>query len=156
MALIVKKVRDRWLALGLAAHFVAKRETFGRFPASDLIRTLTGQIERGHYLFAFDTSTDPARVCAYFGWSLYDHAAAERFAKTGVPPPDLTSGGEVVWILTSVAENRSAFFALVKALRALYPTHRAMGIRHKADGRRVMFDQWRTRNKDKQSAAIAD
>jgi hypothetical protein len=155
MAVIVKKVRDRWLALGLAAHFVAKRDTFGRFPASDLIRTLSGQTERGHYLFALDTAAEPARVCGYFGWSLYDHAAAERFAQTGVPPAELASGGDVIWILTAVAESRGAFFALAKAARALYPTHRVMGIRHK-EGRRVLFDQWRARSKDKKAAVTAD
>jgi hemolysin-activating ACP:hemolysin acyltransferase len=145
MALEVRKLPDRWRALGLAAHFVAKRDTFGRFPASDLIRTLSGQIERGHYLFAFDTSTNPARVCGYIGWSLYDVAAAERFAQTSVPPPDLASGGDVVWILTAVAESRGAFVAMIKALRALYPAHRVMGIRHKPD-RRVMFDRRRARD----------
>ena len=63
-------------ALGVAAHFVAKFDTFGRFPAADLVRTLNGQINRGHYLFALDASADPARVIGYFGWALYDQAVA--------------------------------------------------------------------------------
>lgn len=146
MAVIVKKVPDPWLALGLAAHFVAKREPFSRFPASDLIRTVSGQIHRGHYLFALDTSTDPARVVGYFGWALYDHAVAEQFAATGIPPADeMPTEGEVVWVLTAVAESRGAFIALGKGMRALYPTHRVMAIRHKADGKRVTLDQWRAR-----------
>jgi hypothetical protein len=150
MTITVKKIPGLWLALGLASHFVAKREPFSSFPASDLIRTLSGQIQRDHYLFALDTSTDPARVIGYFGWALYDHAAAERFAATAIPPSDeLLKGSDVVWILTAVAENRRAFFALIKGLRALYPTYRAMAIRHKAGGKRVLFDQSRERIKAK-------
>jgi hypothetical protein len=95
---------------------------------------------------ALDTANDPARLVGYFGWSLFHHAAAERFAATGVPPAEeLADGGDVAWLLTSVADSRNAFFALAKAARALYPNHRIMGIRHKRDGRRVVFDQWRNR-----------
>jgi hemolysin-activating ACP:hemolysin acyltransferase len=156
MTLAVKKIPDRWRALGLAANFVAKHEPFGRFPAGDLIRTLSAQVQRGHCLFALDTSNDPARVVGYVGWSLYDHAAAERFAATGVPPAEeLANGGDVVWVLTAVADTRSGFFALAKAARALYPAHRVMGIRHKRDGRRITFDQWRMRSKDKKIAVSA-
>jgi len=150
MAISVKKIPGPWLALGVAANFIARREPFGRFPAGDLIRTLSGQIHRGHYLFALDTTADPARVVGYLGWALYDDAVAEQFAATGVPPGDEpASGGDVVWILTAAAVERSAFFALAKAARALYPTHRVMAIRHKAGGKRVTFDQSRARIKAK-------
>jgi hemolysin-activating ACP:hemolysin acyltransferase len=146
MTLEVRKIPDRWRALGLAAHFVAKHQPFSRYPAGDLIRTLSTQVQRGHYLVALDTANDPARLVGYFGWSLFHHAAAERFAATGVPPAEeLADGGDVAWLLTSVADSRNAFFALAKAARALYPNHRIMGIRHKRDGRRVVFDQWRNR-----------
>jgi hemolysin-activating ACP:hemolysin acyltransferase len=150
MAITVKKIPGLWLALGLAAHFVAKREPFSNFPASDLIRTLNGQIQREHYLFAFDTTTEPARIVGYFGWALYDHTVAERFSTTSIPPSDeLSNGNDVVWILTAVAENRQAFFALIKSMRALYPSYRMMAVRHKAGGRRVVFDHWRERIKAK-------
>jgi hypothetical protein len=156
MTLQVRTIPDRWRALGLAANFVAKHEPFSRFPGGDLIRTLHAQVQRGHYLFALDTSNDPARVMGYFGWSLYHHAAAERFAATGVPPAEeLASGGDVAWLVTSVADSRGAFFALAKAARALYPTHRIMGIRHKRDGRRITFDQWRKRIADKETKMSA-
>ena len=148
MKVTVKKIPDSWVALGLAAHFVAKHNTFARFPAGDLIRTLSTQINRGHYLFALDTSTAPARVVGYIGWALYDNAVAELFAQTGVPPADeLANGGDVVWILTAASANRRAFFELLKKGRALYPAHRVMAIRHKTGGKRVIFDQSRARIK---------
>jgi hemolysin-activating ACP:hemolysin acyltransferase len=144
--MIVKKIPSPWLALGLAAHFVAKHDPFGRFPAVDLIRTLSGQVHRGQYLFALDDSTKPARVLGYLGWALYDDAEAERFAATGVPPAEeRADGGSVVWITTAAADSRTAFFALVKAARALYSTHRVMAIRSKPSGKKVTFDQSRAR-----------
>jgi len=147
MTITVRKMSGQWLALGLAAHFLARRAPFANFRSGDLIRTLSTQIHRGHYLFALDGSGKDAeaRVVGYFGWALYDHEAAERFAATGKPPAEeLLEGGEVAWVLTSAAVDRDGFFALAKAGRALYPDHRIMGIRHK-DGKRVVFDQWRAR-----------
>jgi hypothetical protein len=145
MAIVVKTLPNQWLALGVAAHYVGRRAPFGDFTAGDLVRTLSGQVERGHYLLAFDTGTEPARVVGYYGWALYPHAVAERFAEFGAPPPDDPGhDGEVVWILTAAAEDRAAFFALAKAARARYPQHRVMAVRHKRD-RRVVFDQWRAR-----------
>ncbi len=147
MAIVVRKIGNPWVALGLAAHFTARNATFGRFPAGDLIRTLNGQIARGHYLFALDDASEPARVVGFFGWALYDHDVADAFAATGMPPDPgrgLASGGDVIWILTAAADSARAFFALVKAARAICPHHRVMGVRHR-EGRRVVFDQSRAR-----------
>lgn len=145
MAIIAKTLPNTWQSLGLAAHFVARHEPFGGFPARDLIRTLSRQIERGHYLFAFDTSQDPARIVGFFGWALYDDATAEQFIATGKPPAqELASGGDVIWILTAAVDSQQAFRAIVRAARAVYPHHRVLGIRYK-DGKRVVIDQSRAR-----------
>jgi hypothetical protein len=144
MTISVQKIPGQWTALGLAAHYIARHEPFGGFRSRDLIRTLSAQIQRGHYLFALDKSANDARVVGYFGWALYENAVAERFAATGVPPDrELAQGGDVVWILTVVVDNRRSMFTLMKEGRALYPHHRVMGIRHKTGGKRVVFDQRR-------------
>ena len=156
MDVVIKKIPGPWLALGVAAHFVARRDTFARFPAGDLVRTLSSQIQRGHYHFALDTSASPAKVVGYFGWALFDEAVGERFLATGTPPPDTAmNAGNVLWILTAAAENRRAFFALVKATRALYPDHRVMAVRHKPGGKRVKLDQSRARVSQRKSTTIA-
>jgi len=144
MTIICKTIPNPWIALGLAAHYTARTSTFGRFRADELIRTLWLQISRGHYLLALDNHTDPARVVGYFGWAIYDHATAERFANDGVPPVEETPDGDVLWVLTAAAEDRRSFFALMKATRALYSDHRVMAVRHKG-GRRVVLDQSRQR-----------
>jgi hemolysin-activating ACP:hemolysin acyltransferase len=85
-------------------------------------------------------------VLGYFGWALYDDEEAERFATTGVAPSEeRASGGTVLWVMTAAAVDRTAFFTLVKATRALYPNHRVMAVRNKATGRKITFDQSRAR-----------
>ncbi|MEB3335061.1 MAG: hypothetical protein VKP70_08755 [Cyanobacteriota bacterium] len=146
MTIVAKTFPVPMLALGAAAHFVARHEPFAGFLAAELVRTLSGQVHRGHYLFALDVSSKPARVVGYFGWALYADVDAERFAATGSPPAEVRSvDGNVVWMLTTVADSRAAFFALVKATRSLYPAHRVMGIRHKARRGKVTMDQSRAR-----------
>jgi hemolysin-activating ACP:hemolysin acyltransferase len=148
MTLIVRKMPGKWPALGVAAHYLCRREPFSRFPAGELIGTLNGQLQRGHYLFVLDDATRPAKVVGYAGWALYDHAAAERYAATGAPPAEeLAEGGDVAWILTAAADSRPAFFALLREMRRLYPQHRAMAVRHKG-GRRVLFDRWPPGHRD--------
>lgn len=132
------------LALGTALHFVARREPFASFRAADLVSTLNGQVQRGHYRFA----VDGPRVLGYVGWALYDEDVAARAAAGGHPPPTaaMTQGANVVWILTAVSTTPAAFVALVRALRSAYPGLRVMGVRHKprADGERpgrIVFDR---------------
>ena len=145
MSIVARTVPDTWMALGLATHFVARHQPFSTFTAGDLLRTIDRQIGRQHYLFAFDTTSAPARVVGYFGWSLYSNADADQFASTGkLPDNELSEGGEVVWILTAVAESEVAFRTIVRTARKKYPDHRVMAIRHK-DGKRVIFDQSRSR-----------
>ena len=45
---------------------------------------------------------------------------------------------------------------MVKEVRALYPEHRIIAIRHKAGGKRVRFDQSRARLKARRSGAQPD
>lgn len=136
--LTVRLLPGRWPALGVALHFLSRHEPFARFPAAALVRTVSGQVERGHYRVA----TVGDRVVGYLGWALYDAAVAERFAATMQPPDDrLAQGRDVVWILTAASHGADALLPMYRAVRALYPGLRLMGVRHKAGGRRVVFDR---------------
>ena len=137
-ALSVQRLPGHWNSLGLAAHFVARFEPFARFGAADLVRTLDAQIERGHALFALEGT----RLVGYLGWAFYDAAVAEPFARGGPPPPNaLAHGHDVLWILTMVATHPRALRALVRTVWAQHPGMRVMGVRHKADGQRVVFNR---------------
>lgn len=134
----VRTLPGRLVALGAAAHFVSRHEPFASFPSSSLIRTLSSQVDRGHYRFAIEGQ----RVVGYIGWALYDEADAQAFERTGQSPPDERAlGADVVWILTAAVSGAEALLPMYKALRALYPGRRLMGIRHKGGGRRMIFDR---------------
>lgn len=151
MPMTVRTFPDPWMALGIAVHFVAKREPFAQFPAGDLTRTLAAQTRRGHYLFALDTNVRPAKVRGYCGWALFTTDVADRCAQASGPLPDgLEAGGDVVWLLTAAVENSSAYSALQRELRSLYPGHRLMAVRHKS-GRRIVLER-----RSKQPAATRD
>lgn len=135
-SLSVRTVPGRWQALGVAMHFLSRREPFSRFPSAALTRTVWGQIERGHYRFALIGE----RVVGYIGWALYDTADAQAFAAGGPPPDDAKAQGrDVVWILTAAGDE--ALLPMYRTVRALHPGLRLMGVRHKGDGRRVVFDR---------------
>lgn len=138
MSLRIATLTPTQQALGAALHYVGRHPPFADFRAQDLIHTVAGEIERGHYRFALDGP----RVVGYVGWALYDAEIADRCAAGGHPPPlpSAANGHDVVWILTAASSSPAAFVAMVKAVRALYPALRLMGVRHKTD-RRVLFDR---------------
>jgi hemolysin-activating ACP:hemolysin acyltransferase len=141
MQIALKTVTDLWLGLGLAAHYTARRAPFATFPAGDLIRTLSAQIQRKHALFAFDTSTKPAKLVGYVGWALYHAEDAARFAADGKTLTcELADGGDVLWILTAAADSRAVFVSLAGGIRRAYPGHRLMAVRYKR-GRRVILQR---------------
>jgi hypothetical protein len=136
--LSVRPLTGQWGRLGVALHFVARQEPFASFRSADLVSTLSAQIQREHCLFALDGE----RVVGYLGWAEYDAAVARRFAAGGAPPPNtLARGKDVVWILTAAATHDAALMALVRTLRSEHAGMRVMGIRHKPEGRRVVFDR---------------
>jgi hypothetical protein len=138
MPIVVRRIPDRMAALGAAARYLAGRQPFASFTAGSFIGTLAGQVGRGHCLFALDGLA----VRGYLGWALLDTAEAERFARTGAPPPDAACRGrDVVWLLTAATDSALALKALLAAGRAEYPGLRVMGTRHKPGGRRVVFSQ---------------
>ena len=136
--LAVRALTGHWGRLGMALHFVARQEPFASFRSADLVSTLNAQILREHCLFALDGK----RIVGYLGWAEYDAAVAQSFANGGAAPSNtLAHGKDVVWILTAAAVHDAALMALVRTLRAEHPGMRVMGIRHKGQGRRVVFDR---------------
>jgi hemolysin-activating ACP:hemolysin acyltransferase len=142
MTLQIRTLEQPWTAFALAAHFLAGREPFGSFPARELLRTIKAQVDRRHYLLAFEAEGAAARVDGYLGWALLAADVAHRFAAGGERPTEaeLQAGGEIVWVLTAAAQSRRTLNALLQAGRTLYPDRRVMAVRHK-DGRRLMLDR---------------
>lgn len=132
----ILRIPDKYAALGIAVHFIAKREPFAKFGFGEFAHTLDGQIRRGHYFMAFRGN----KVIGYVGYALYTSADAKAFAETGRPPDNPASGGDVLWLLTMVAVDDTIVDGLTRRLSHEYAGHRTMGIRYKADGSRRFFD----------------
>lgn len=138
MAITIRALDPSYTTLGIALHFLARRAPFSGFRFGDLTQTVDDQIRRRHALFAFDDR----RVVGYLGWHLYDLAVAREFARTGRPPPlERPDGADVAWVMTAAAAVPETLVALVEAGKACNIGRRAMGVRYKKNGRRVIFDQ---------------
>lgn len=134
----VRQVEGRHLAMGLALPYLAARQPFAAFQAGDLTRTVAGQILRGHYLMAFDAN----RLVGYLGWACYGPEDAAAYAHSLEAPPDERANGQgIVWLLTAAATVPEALEAMLRDGRRRYPGWRVMGVRHRRNGKVVVFDQ---------------
>lgn len=134
----VRRVEGRHLAMGLALPYLAARQPFAAFQAGDLTRTVAGQILRGHYLMAFEAN----RLVGYLGWACYGPEDAAAYARTlEAPPDDRADGHGVVWLLTAAAGSPAALEAMLRDGRRRYAGWRVMGVRHRRNGRILVFDQ---------------
>jgi hemolysin-activating ACP:hemolysin acyltransferase len=131
------RLPDRYAALGVAAHFLARRKIFSTFGFGDMLTTIDGQVTRGHCRFVFRGN----KLVAYVGYAVYDAADAASFATTGNPPPhDRASGKDVIWVLTLAATEDTALDAVSRALSHEFAGRRVMAIRLKPDGSRHLVN----------------
>jgi hypothetical protein len=138
MPILVTQMRTPEAALAAAAHFLARRAPFDSFAFGAMTLSLDSQIRRKTYLFAIDG----AKVVGFLGWTLLDRGRAEAFAREGrTPRHDEIGGDDVVWLLVAAATERAALDAMLAAGRRRYAGKRVMGVRYKANGKRVVFDQ---------------
>ena len=126
-SLAAHRPSDPMAALGAAAAFLAARPPFDAFPAGALLRTLRGQVRRGHYLML----VEGARLRAYAGWALLTPAEEAALLNQGSVPTGDAHGGQIVWLQMLAAADRPAFRALVAALKAANRGRRGFGLRHR-------------------------
>ena len=137
MAITIAQMNRPEAALAAAVHFLARRQPFDRFGFGAMALSLDTQIRQKTYLFALDG----AKVRGYLGWIMLDTARAEAFAREGrVPRFDETGGEDVAWLLIVAAVERAALKAMIAAARRRYPGKRVMGVRHKPNGQKIVFD----------------
>jgi hemolysin-activating ACP:hemolysin acyltransferase len=133
----ILRIPDRYTALGIAAHFLARRDVFSAFKFAEMITTIDGQIERGHSRFVFRGN----KLVAYVGYAVYAKADAAAFAATGSPPPpERANGNDVIWVLTLAATEDTALDAVHRALSHEFDGRRVMAIRLKPNGSRHLVN----------------
>jgi hypothetical protein len=133
---IVSQMKTPTAALAASAHFLARRKPFAGFGFGEMVLSLDTQAKNGHYLFALKGP----KVTGYIGWTMLDAAVAEDFANAGrTPSAAQSNGNDVAWLLVAASETRADLNAMLKAARARYRGKRVMGVRHKPNGKKVVF-----------------
>jgi hypothetical protein len=85
---------------------------------------------------------DASRLVGYLGWACYSPEDAAAYARSLEAPTDARADGQgVVWLLTAAAGTPQALDAMLAQGRARYGGWRVMGVRHRRNGRIVVFDQ---------------
>jgi hemolysin-activating ACP:hemolysin acyltransferase len=145
---------NRAMALGLAVEYLMTKPAFARLSFGHWSRILTGQIRRGHYVFA---CTDK-KVVGFGGWAAVTEAEAEAWV-TGGPEAQLkgTAGDCVVvnaWAADTPEVND---MLLAEALRGPSPFKTLYAKRQYADGRsrpvRIKIKDWLAAEAAKKAAA---
>jgi hemolysin-activating ACP:hemolysin acyltransferase len=109
---------DQNVAVGLAVSFIAAKPPFANYPASRLVSSILGQVQRGHFAFAIREGC----VVGYIGWALCTNSVVEAWlVGDQTPASEQCRDGEVVVPIIIVAEDSSALRRLVAFVSKLYP-----------------------------------
>lgn len=131
--LAARRFRQPARALGLAVEFLRDQAPFADFRFGTFAGVLSGQVRRGHYLFAQRGTS----IAGYAGWALCTNELARAWVERGVVPTyEQCLQGEAVVVLTFAARDRAATFFLARQLRRLYPGRKAWFLRDYGGRRR--------------------
>lgn len=125
--------QDRARALGLAVSYLMTRPAFAKLPFGHWSRILTGQINRGHYLFAVRGS----EIVGFFGWALTTEEVAELWLSgTREPSAEECRDGDCILINAWEARDDSVQKFVVEKFREVILGKRLIyGKRFYDDGR---------------------
>jgi len=112
------RLKDTYKALGLALSVLSKTEPYDRYPFGGLVRTVMGEIQRGHYVLTLEGR----RVLGYAGWALCRPETAEAWvAGRAVPCYEDCLNGPCPVLVTFHSKSRAATFRQIRHMRQLYP-----------------------------------
>jgi hemolysin-activating ACP:hemolysin acyltransferase len=126
------RVDDPFMAIGAACRLMADVQPYAGLVFGEFVKTISGQVRRGHYLFA----RRDRQILGYTGWALCEEDVAKKWILgQGAPDSDACQDGPVFVLVTLAATEKIATGSLIRACRKLYPGRRAMFHRMYADGR---------------------
>lgn len=124
--IVCRRYPNAVYALGLALSFLAARSPFASYRAGQIVSSVTGQIRRGHYIFAMRGN----RVVGYTGWGLCSSDIAERHLRGEYNPTFYDCReGDVVLLMIIASVDSTALRVMMRFMRALYPEHSYAGKR---------------------------
>lgn len=125
--------QDRARALGLAVSYLMTRTAFAKLPFGHWSRILTGQINRGHYLFAVRGN----EIVGFFGWALTTEEVADLWLSgEREPTGEECRDGDCILINAWEARDESVQKFVVEKFREVVVGKRLIyGKRFYDDGR---------------------
>lgn len=137
--------RDGYAALGRAVTYLMTKPAFAAAPFGHWARTLTGQVNRGHYFFVLQGEADA--IVGFLGWAFVPEETALNWVQNrgAVSFSDSVAGDCVVinaWAADSGAANRFILQELRKIgaakkrvfAKRYYPDGRARGVELEVNG----------------------
>jgi hemolysin-activating ACP:hemolysin acyltransferase len=123
----------REAAFGRACAHLMTRPAFARAPFGHIARTLAGQVNRGHYVFAARGD----RTVGFAGWALTSEARAEAWlAGAGGFDDAEAAAGDCVVLNCWQADDAAVTRLIMAHLTATLPgARRLYAKRHYSDGR---------------------
>ncbi|MEO1198100.1 MAG: toxin-activating lysine-acyltransferase [Pseudomonadota bacterium] len=103
--------------IGHAAVYLMSDPVFSRLRFGQLTRLLTGQANRGHYLFVMDGP----RIVGFAGWALTSHDIAERWLANDLAHDIDGTDGPACTINIWKADTGPVNTAIVRGLRMSLP-----------------------------------
>jgi hemolysin-activating ACP:hemolysin acyltransferase len=107
------RFNDRFAALGLATSYLMSKPAFARRPFGAWSRILTGQVNRGHYVFICDETS----VLAFAGWAFASAADAEAWLGGRLPADAPLRAGNCLVINAWAADRPRANDFLLREVR---------------------------------------
>lgn len=111
----VVRPKDPMRALGMAVSYLMRQPSFAALPFGHWSRTLVGQINRGHYLFA----ARGAEPVGFLGWAFTNEAAAEDWlaGRRGIPGREANEGDCLLINAWQASDPEANAFILDQARR---------------------------------------
>ena len=132
---VFRAVRDKnpYTALGRVAVYLMTKPSFAKLGFGHWSRTLTGQINRGHYFFTLEGD----KVVGFVGWALVSEEKAKAWAEKSIDfsSEDCVGGESMVinaWAADTGAVNK---FNLREIRKYLTPLKSVYAKRFYKDGR---------------------
>jgi acyl carrier protein/hemolysin-activating ACP:hemolysin acyltransferase len=130
-ALVCRQLPHEGQALGVAVRLLHTHEPFSSYTFGTFAKTLTGQIQRRHYVF----SIKGTKIVGYIGWALCQTEVAEAWmARRAMPTAEECRDGPC-WVgLAWCAEDHDVVACQASYLRELYPDKKIYGARDLGGG----------------------
>ncbi|MES2861439.1 MAG: hypothetical protein V4701_08200 [Pseudomonadota bacterium] len=118
MALTIGKLPRPEAALAAAVTFMAGREPFSSLPFGSMVSSISGAVQRGHYMMA----VDDGRVVGFTFWAVTSSDVARRWTEEGYTPTFAeATGGDTVVLTMGGGDHPLVAMKGIKHIAKLYP-----------------------------------